>query len=184
MNKGTVTKGHKQTPEHIAARSAALKGRAAWNKGKTWTKRKLGVQCGPNNPRWQPNRELVRARLKTQRFMRDCLRRLLVNKTSTSEKMLGYNKDDLIAHLEKQFTTEMNWENYGSVWEIDHIRPVALFVSDGQLEPATVNALNNLRPLTCSANRSRGGTPHDRDVNAAINTLIAAVGTTVEKEAA
>lgn len=38
----------------------------------------------------------------------------------------------------------------------------------------------SVRRWECSA----CGTPHDRDVNAAINTLIAAFGTTVEKEAA
>src|SRR5438067_13784547 len=49
---------------------------------------------GERNGRYNPNRDVVKARLKAQRFMRDCLRRLLVNKTSSSSEMLGYSKDE------------------------------------------------------------------------------------------
>lgn len=152
---GEQMKGQKQTAEHIAARSTALKGRKAWNKGKRWKKTVLGKQCGPNNPRWQPDRDLVKARLKAQRFMRDSLRRLLVNKTSTSAEVVGYDKDALITHLESQFLSNMNWGNYGNVWEIDHVRPVAQFVSEGVTDPRVINALSNLRPLSKSANRRK-----------------------------
>lgn len=159
-------RGRKQSPEHIAARSKALKGRKSWNKGRplpgighptsdaTRAKLSMGMR-GANNPRYQPDRDLVAARLTTARFMRECLRRLRVNKNSTSAKMLGYDKNALPRHIEAQFSDGMNWGNYGSVWEIDHVCPVAKYVLAGVADPKTINALTNLRPLWVSENRSK-----------------------------
>jgi hypothetical protein len=42
-------------------------------------------------------------------------------------KLLGCTIEDFKLHLEKQFLPEMNWENHGIVWEIDHIKPCASF---------------------------------------------------------
>lgn len=169
-------KGRKQSPEHIAARSAALNGRRCWNKGKHWSdevKKKLSESGkGARNSRYQPNRELVAARLAARRFMKDCIRRLLINKNSSCADLLGYDRDQLIAHLESLFTSEMNWSNYGDFWEIDHVRSIAAYVLDGDTSPASVCALTNLRPLRKGENRSKGS----RDCNAAINTLIAGLG--------
>ena len=33
----------------------------------------------------------------------------------------------LKSHLESQFTAEMNWDNYGSYWHIDHKVPISFF---------------------------------------------------------
>ena len=65
------------------------------------------------------------------------------------EDIVGYSIQDLTKHLEKQFDSNMSWENYGSYWWIDHIRPISLFdyeVSNDQ-EFKKCWALENLRPL-------------------------------------
>lgn len=59
---------------------------------------------------------------------------------------LGYTKADFVAHIERQFTNGMTWDNYGK-WHVDHIVPVAHFVRNGITDVRTINALSNLQPL-------------------------------------
>jgi len=69
--------------------------------------------------------------------------------------LVGYDVNELIKHLEKQFTPEMSWDNYGTYWEIDHIIPRSYFEYIGaeDLSFKTCWSLKNLRPLEKSANR-------------------------------
>ena len=41
--------------------------------------------------------------------------------------LLGCSLEEFKLYLEKQFLPEMNWDNHGKVWEIDHIKPCASF---------------------------------------------------------
>ena len=81
------------------------------------------------------------------------------------KKECGYNVDDLIAHIEKQFSPNMNWQNqtkpkkpgeYG--WELDHIIPHSSFDYDSLSHPdfAKCWALKNLRPLSGIMNSQKG----------------------------
>lgn len=69
----------------------------------------------------------------------------------------GYTTQQLRQHIESQFTSEMNWSNYGSYWEVDHIEPRIKFYyesyNDEQFKQCW--ALSNLRPLTVKENQSR-----------------------------
>lgn len=38
---------------------------------------------------------------------------------------IGCDKDTLMAHIESSFLPGMTWENYGSKWHIDHIKPLS-----------------------------------------------------------
>lgn len=114
------------------------------------------------------NRQL-RERLATDpvarcaKAMRTHLRRVVeqagtrkINKTS---EMIGYSPSDLLAHLERQFSKGMTWDNYGE-WHIDHITPICEMVRHGITDPAAVNCLSNLRPLWATENHSKGGRTH------------------------
>lgn len=72
-------------------------------------------------------------------------------------KYLNYNMVTLKEHLEKQFTSEMSWDNYGSYWELDHIIPKSQFnyssVDDKEFQLCW--SLSNLRPLSKTENRQR-----------------------------
>jgi len=70
------------------------------------------------------------------------------------EILVGYRVEDLIKHLEKQFDDKMNWENYGSYWWIDHIKPKSLFkyINPEEEKFKECWALKNLRPLEKMAN--------------------------------
>lgn len=74
------------------------------------------------------------------------------------QKVVGYSREQLVAHLERQFVSGMNWANYGRAWHIDHIVPIAAFsfasVSDPEFKACW--ALSNLRPLFAAENCSKG----------------------------
>ena len=70
------------------------------------------------------------------------------------EKALGYSAPELKAHLEHQFIDGMTWENHGSLWEIDHIIPLAHFKNRADFETAW--AITNLRPLLKLLNQAKG----------------------------
>ncbi len=65
------------------------------------------------------------------------------------EFILGYTLNDLMSHIEKQFTAKMNWSNQGSVWHLDHIYPCSKLkyksVHDNSFKKLW--SLKNLRPL-------------------------------------
>lgn len=62
--------------------------------------------------------------------------------------------EQFISHIEKLFTDDMTWENYGVYWEIDHIIPALKMLRIGY-SIDEVNKFENLRPLKCHDNRSR-----------------------------
>jgi len=71
---------------------------------------------------------------------------------------LPYTPEELAEHLEKQFDEHMTWDNHGTYWHIDHIRPHASFKYDSLDHPDFQKcwALENLRPLKASENMSKG----------------------------
>jgi hypothetical protein len=48
-------------------------------------------------------------------------------KQHKTEQYLGCSINDYKKYLENLFYPEMNWSNYGSIWEIDHIIPISSF---------------------------------------------------------
>lgn len=77
-------------------------------------------------------RRKVDARFRLQDNIRNRFNKVLRGKTKTSSALLllGCSVDACYAHLEKQFSAGMTWDNWGKgpgKWNIDHIRPVASF---------------------------------------------------------
>lgn len=66
------------------------------------------------------------------------------------ESFVKFTLDELILHLEKQFDSKMTWDNYGSYWHVDHIKPLAKF--NLKLEFDDAWSINNLQPLEAIAN--------------------------------
>lgn len=62
--------------------------------------------------------------------------------------ILKYTPEELIQHLEKQFTGNMTWENYGE-WHVDHKKPITSFNFQemGDDEFMKCWSLDNLQPL-------------------------------------
>jgi 5-methylcytosine-specific restriction endonuclease McrA len=74
------------------------------------------------------------------------------NNTSNFIKGIGYTIPELKQHLEKQFTPEMNWANYGKYWHIDHIKPISKFNLRDKNEVKQAWSLKNLQPLEAKIN--------------------------------
>lgn len=74
------------------------------------------------------------------------------------ESLVGYTLKDLMEHLENKFDEKMSWENCGSYWHIDHIKPRSLFkfTSSDEIEFKKCWALENLQPLERIANLKKG----------------------------
>lgn len=68
-------------------------------------------------------------------------------------EMLGCSIEDFILHIEQQFTQEMNWDNYGSYWELDHIIPLDHFNLEDLEEQKKGCIFTNIQPLTVIENR-------------------------------
>ena len=68
-------------------------------------------------------------------------------KTGITLELLGCSIKEYSLYLEKQFTKNMNWDNYGTYWEIDHTIPLS---KNGS------SHYTNTTPMTISENRSKG----------------------------
>lgn len=82
-------------------------------------------------------------------------------KSASWEAVVGYSLADLQGHLESLFAPGMSWENYGTVWHIDHRRPVASFVIESETCDGFRRcwALDNLQPLFALDNMRKGARP-------------------------
>lgn len=71
--------------------------------------------------------------------------------------LVGYTRQELVAHLERQFTKGMSWGNMGE-WHVDHIVPLSSFSISGPDDPELRRAwaLSNLRPLWAELNLKKG----------------------------
>lgn len=104
--------------------------------------------------RTKPSKEKMLARYYQNRLAWNFSRRMrrsIGNGKSgrTWESLVGYGLDDLRKHLEVQFVEGMTWDNYGSVWHIDHIVPVSSFqlTSYDSDDFKRCWSLENLQPL-------------------------------------
>jgi hypothetical protein len=61
--------------------------------------------------------------------------------------LLGCSIDELKQYLEFFFSPEMNWINHGKIWEIDHIKPCAMFDLTDIEQQKQCFHYTNLQPL-------------------------------------
>lgn len=67
-------------------------------------------------------------------------------KADTTLALIGCSVDELRAHLERQFTPGMSWQNYGE-WHVDHIRPCAAYDHTDLASHWQCFHFSNLQPL-------------------------------------
>lgn len=72
-----------------------------------------------------------------------------LKKSKRTIEMIGCAWEDLVKHLERQFTTGMSWDNR-SEWHIDHIIPLATATCEDDI--IRLNHFTNLRPLWAEDN--------------------------------
>lgn len=78
-------------------------------------------------------------------------------KSQRTVELVGCSIPYLLNHLESQFDDNMTWDNYGSYWHIDHIKPCCAFdLTDEAQQKKCFNFLN-LQPLEAMENIMKGG---------------------------
>jgi hypothetical protein len=68
---------------------------------------------------------------------------------------IGCDPEALVIRLESQFTAGMDWNNFGTYWEVDHIRPCSSFDLSKPSELNKCFHFSNLQPLQKSENRKK-----------------------------
>ena len=74
------------------------------------------------------------------------------SKDTKTQEMLGVDWEVCKAHIERQFTKGMNWDNYGE-WHIDHIIPLSF--ANNEVELKKLCHYSNLQPLWAEENLSK-----------------------------
>lgn len=91
---------------------------------------------------------------------RSNLARLINNKCSKDYRLehLGCDRQTLIDHIESQFDRNINWDNYTTYWELDHILPL-MEINEGDYIPwdeiERRMHYTNIRPLSITENKSK-----------------------------
>ena len=116
----------------------------------------------------------VAMNLKIKNFCRNLLHITLQttkqNKVCRTEKILGYSKQQLLEHLQKDPHYD-DWVEDSNTWHIDHIIPIKAFVEHNVIDPTTINSLNNLRIIHKVKNWAKNATYNEKDFTNYINSI-------------
>jgi hypothetical protein len=139
-----------------------------WNdflKLKKYYKKKICISCYPDFLREQKtecckkeSNNNINYRLK--KSLAFCLRKSLIKNDSTMN-YIGCNIQYLREWFEYNFTSEMNWDNYGFYWKINNIIPLCKFDLTNEDERHCCWNWSNLIPTTIHYNSCE----NDIDIN-------------------
>lgn len=109
-----------------------------------------------NNKR--KNNPLFRLKTNIKASIKNSFKRKTFNKLTKTQLILGCSYEEFKQHLENQFESWMNWDNYGLYngelnygWDIDHIIPTSSAITEDEL--IKLNHYSNLKPLCSKVNR-------------------------------
>lgn len=153
---------NKQSKQYYALnREELLEKQTQYGKDNPEVRRKATAKYLKNNPEYYNNYRKHRYNTNPQFKLRiilgnrlsDVLKKNKTYKTSNIIELLGCSLNKVKEHLEKQFTIDMNWENHGIYWEVDHILPCDSFdLSDIEQQKQCFH-YTNLQPLIKTDNR-------------------------------
>lgn len=126
------------------------------------SKNRTKINTRANN--YKKQRKQSDSNYKLRLWCRDVVYRCLKSKKDNHTfDILNYTTEQLRQRLEMNFKPDMNWENHGTLWHIDHIKPLCKFnliLPDGTPNYEQIrlaNSLANLQPLYVTDNLSKGG---------------------------
>ena len=142
---------------YIKNRDKILEKHKVWSKNNRERLRQYDSQ-------YRKNRREKDVNFKIRLWCRTNINRYLdINKTRSTFDILGYTPEQLKQRLEIHFKPDMTWENHGTLWHIDHRKPLCKFnltLPDGTPNYEQIrlaNSLANLQPLYVTENLSKGG---------------------------
>jgi len=158
--KAASIKWRAANPEKVKAVKAAWRAanpekvkavKAAWDRANSENRKAYRHRRLRENP-------MVRALENLRSRVNQALRGKL--KSSRTLQLLGCEIPELKSWLGGWFSEGMTWENYGSVWHVDHNRPCASFDLTKAEEQRRCFSYLNLRPLFAKDNISKGAKYH------------------------
>ena len=104
------------------------------------------------------NDPLYRLKSNIRTVIRKSIKKQNYTKNSNTHKMLGCSWEKFKVHIESQWQSWMNWDNYGKYngelnfgWDIDHIIPIASAKTEEEL--TKLFHWSNCQPLCSKVNR-------------------------------
>ena len=121
-------------------------------------RKRLGAVIAAGHKRRQNTRRKIDIDFRMRGVLRGRLREALKGnaKSSKMESLLGCSIPEFRNHLERQFTPEMTWENYGH-WHVDHIRPCCSFDLSKPEDQRECFHFSNMQPLWAMDNFKKNG---------------------------
>jgi hypothetical protein len=77
------------------------------------------------------------------------------SKTGHAVRDLGCSIPQFIEYIRAKFTSEMNWQNWGTVWELDHQRPLSSFDLTDRSQYLMAAHFTNMQPLSIPEHRAK-----------------------------
>lgn len=102
--------------------------------------------------RRRKNDPIFKLKYVISRAIRNSLRVKGLSKSKKSMDILGCSIIFFKNYIEDKFTSEMNWDNYGIIWDIDHIIPLSTAFTEEDV--VKLNHYTNLQPLNSYINRN------------------------------
>lgn len=81
------------------------------------------------------------------------LKRYQTKKQSRTIDYLGCSIEEYYIYLQQKFDKNMSWDNHGSYWEIDHIKPIDSFDLQDESQMYECFNFNNTQPMEKYKNR-------------------------------
>ena len=146
----TTKKYRQRNAEKISARN--------YKKYREVTLPKLLIMRAQRPPPYRLSPEVRRIKDRVRHRMNYALRAFRNRGLSvprTDIKHIGCTIPELMRFLELKFDSSMSWDNYGTYWHIDHIKPVAAFDLTDEAECKVAFHYQNLQPMEAVANRNK-----------------------------
>lgn len=96
-----------------------------------------------------------RIRMRLSGRINDAFRRQKTSKRHVALRYLGCSLEFFTRYIRKQFKPGMSMENYGRVWELDHIKPCSSYNLQNDAEALECFNFSNYQPLLVSENRQK-----------------------------
>lgn len=122
---------------------------------KEYAKRNADIIRKKRKDRYKNNQSYRIANVLRSRF-RMAIYAFRKKKLVSSVKHLGCSIDYFMTYISNMFQPGMSWDNYGSVWHIDHIRPLSSFNLEDPLQQEEAVHYKNLQPLFAIDNLRKG----------------------------
>jgi hypothetical protein len=97
------------------------------------------------------------------RIIRNSIKCKGLSKNKKSIDILGCDIEFFKNYLEERFVGDMSWDNYGVIWDIDHIIPLSSAINEDDV--IKLNHYTNLQPLDSYTNRFIKRDKIDFDLN-------------------